>query len=171
MKNSKPFQMIINLVAIFVLIMVDQYTKYLAVINLKNNPAYELIDGVLELRYLENRGAAFGMLQDKIALFVFSTSIMLLIVFYVLIKLPMKKKFGMWQIALCSICAGGIGNMIDRIRYDYVIDYIYFKIIDFPIFNFADICITVGTILLFLVILFFTKEEELSFLKFNIRKD
>lgn len=171
MKKSRAVRIIIDILAIILLIFVDQYTKYLAVLSLKEQPAIPLIDGVLELQYLENKGAAFGMLQNKKALFVFMTIVMLTVVFYALFKLPEKKKFVVWQIFLCCICAGGIGNMIDRVRFDYVVDFIYFKLINFPIFNFADILVTIGTILLFIVILFFVKEEELQFLKFNIRKD
>ena len=88
-----------------------------------------------------------GMLQDKRTLFIFMTVIMLTVVFYVLIKLPDEKKFVSWQIFLCLICAGGIGNMIDRVRFDYVVDFIYFVLIDFPVFNLADILITIGTVL------------------------
>lgn len=171
MKKSKLIAMIVDIIVIIALVFIDQYTKVLAVAKLKGNNPHVLIDGILEFRYLENRGAAFGMLQDKKTLFVFMTIVMLLIVFYVLLKLPMLKKFSVWHVFLCFICAGGIGNMIDRVRFDYVIDYIYFKLIDFPIFNFADILVTIGTILLFIVILFFTKEDELDFLKFGIRKD
>lgn len=171
MKKNKPLRIIIDILAILILIFVDQYTKYLSIDRLKGRNPVVLIDGVLELQYLENRGAAFGMLQDKKTLFIFMTVVMLIVVFYVLFKLPEQKKFVVWQVFLCFICAGGIGNMIDRVRFDYVVDFIYFRLIDFPIFNFADILVTIGTILLFIVILFFTKEEELEFLKFNIRKD
>lgn len=160
-----------DILAVLLLTFADQFTKYLAVANLKYKPPYVLIDGVLEFNYLENKGAAFGMLQDKKTLFIFMTVVMLTVVFYVLLKLPEGKKFVLWQIFLCFICAGGIGNMIDRIRFDYVIDFIYFVLIDFPVFNLADILITVGTVLFFLVILFFTREEELQFLRFNIRRD
>lgn len=171
MKEKKAFRIIIDILAIALLLSIDQFTKHLAIINLKGQAPVSLIDGVLELQYLENKGAAFGMLQNKKALFVFMTIVMLTVVFYVIFKLPNRKKFITWQIFLCCICAGGIGNMIDRVRFDYVVDFIYFKLIDFPIFNFADILITIGTILLFIVILFFVKEDELQFLKFNIRKD
>ena len=171
MNKNKLIGLIVDIISIIVLVLLDQYTKILAVNSLKGNAPHVLIDDVLEFRYLENRGAAFGMLQDKKTLFVFMTIVMLLVVFYVLFKLPALKKFVVWHVFLCFICAGGIGNMIDRVRFDYVIDYIYFKLIDFPIFNFADILVTIGTILLFIVILFFTKEEELDFLKFGIRKD
>lgn len=171
MNKKKALRIIIDILAILLLIFLDQFTKYLAVAKLKFNPPYVLIDGVLELNYLENRGAAFGMLQDKRTLFIFMTVIMLTVVFYVLLKLPEGKKFLRWQVFLCLICAGGIGNMIDRIRFDYVVDFIYFVLIDFPVFNLADILITIGTVLFFIVILFLTKEEELQFLRFNIRRD
>ena len=171
MNKKKVLRIIIDILAILLFIFLDQFTKYLAVVKLKYNPPYVLIDGVLELNYLENKGAAFGMLQDKRTLFIFMTVIMLTVVFYVLIKLPYEKKFVSWQIFLCLICAGGIGNMIDRVRFDYVVDFIYFVLIDFPVFNLADILITIGTVLFFIVILFLTKEEELQFLRFNIRRD
>ena len=169
--KKKALRIIIDILAILLFIFLDQFTKYLAVVKLKYNPPYVLIDGVLEFNYLENKGADFGMLQDKKTLFIFMTVIMLTVVFYVLLKLPNEKKFVSWQIFLCLICAGGVGNMIDRVRFDYVVDFIYFVLIDFPVFNLADILITIGTVLFFIVILFFTKEEELQFLRFNIRRD
>lgn len=171
MNKKKALQIIIDILAILLLIFFDQFTKYLAVVKLKYNPPYVLIDGVLELNYLENKGAAFGMLQDKKTLFIFMAVIMLTVVFYVLFKLPDEKKFVSWQVFLCLICAGGVGNMIDRVRFDYVVDFIYFVLIDFPVFNLADILITTGTVLFFIVIIFLTKEEELQFLRFNIRRD
>ncbi len=171
MKKNKGFRMIVDILVIILLVVLDQFTKYLAVMKLKGQASVSLIDGVLELQYLENKGAAFGMLQNKKTLFIFMTVVMLFVVFYVLYKLPQKKKFVIWQIFLCLICAGGIGNMIDRVRLDYVVDFIYFSLIDFPIFNLADILVTIGTVLFFIVILFCVKEEELEFLKFNIRKE
>lgn len=171
MNKKKALKIIIDILAILLLIFFDQFTKYLAVVKLKYNPPYVLIDGVLELNYLENKGAAFGMLQDKKTLFIFMAVIMLTVVFYVLFKLPDEKKFVSWQVFLCLICAGGVGNMIDRVRFDYVVDFIYFVLIDFPVFNLADILITTGTVLFFIVIIFLTKEEELQFLRFNIRRD
>ncbi|MBD5542500.1 MAG: signal peptidase II [Lachnospiraceae bacterium] len=168
---KKAVRMIIDVLAIISLLFLDQYTKYLAITDLKDQSAVSLIDGILELRYLENKGAAFGMLQNKKALFIFMTVVMLTVIFYVFFKLPQQKKFIIWQVFMCLICAGGIGNMIDRIRFDYVVDFIYFKIIDFPVFNVADIMITIGTVLFFIVVLFFVKEEELQFLRFNIRRE
>lgn len=171
MKKGNLFGIIIDIMVIILLTAADQYLKYLAVLRLKDQAPYVLIDGILELHYLENKGAAFGMLQNKKALFVFMCVVMLTIIFYVLFKLPRQKKYRIWQVFLCLICAGAAGNMIDRVRYDYVVDYIYFRIIDFPVFNLADILITIGTVLFFIVVLFFVKEEELQFLRLNIRKE
>lgn len=168
---KKAVRMIIDVLAIISLLFLDQYTKYLAITDLKDHSAVSLIDGILELQYLENKGAAFGMLQNKKTLFIFMTVVMLTVIFYVFFKLPQQKKFIIWQVFMCLICAGGIGNMIDRIRFDYVVDFIYFKVIDFPVFNVADIMITIGTVLFFIVVLFFVKEEELQFLRFNIRRE
>ena len=68
------------------------------------------------------------------------------------------------------VLGGGVGNMIDRIRLDYVVDFIYFSCINFPIFNFADMCVTIGTIVLVILILFVYKENDLSFLGFHQKK-
>lgn len=168
---KKAVRMIIDVLAIISLLFLDQFTKYLAITDLKDQAAVVLIDGILELQYLENKGAAFGVLQNKKTLFIFMTVVMLTVIFYVFFKLPQQKKFVIWQVFMCLICAGGIGNMIDRIRFDHVVDFIYFKVIDFPVFNVADIMITIGTVLFFIVVLFFVKEEELQFLRFNIRRE
>lgn len=163
MKKIKSI--IISVISIIILVIIDQVTKNVAVQNLKGKNPMILIPKVLEFRYLENRGAAFGMLQNKKLLFVFIAIIMLVVVFYVLYKLPDTKKFLLWYVFLCMIAAGGIGNMIDRVFNEYVVDFIYFSLIDFPIFNFADILVTIGTVILFIDILFLKKEEDLLFLK------
>lgn len=168
---KKNIAIFIDILAMCILVVIDQFTKRLAVINLKDQNPVILIDNVLQFRYLENRGAAFGMLQNKKLLFVFITIVMLTAIFYALFKLPLAKKYLIWHVFLCFIAAGGIGNMIDRVMNDYVIDYIYFILIDFPIFNFADILVTIGTILLFIDLLFVKKEEDLAFLKMEIRKN
>lgn len=168
---KKIRNLLIDLIAIIVLVGIDQFTKFLAISKLKGQDPFILINGVLQFRYLENRGAAFGMLQNKAFLFVIIAVIMMSAILYVLIKLPLQKKFIIWQIFLCFIAAGGIGNMIDRVANQYVTDFIYFILIDFPIFNFADILVTIGTVLLFIDILFIKKEEDLNFLKLEKKKN
>ena len=83
---------------------------------------------------------------------------------YVLYKMPEEKKYRILHVLLSLIAAGAIGNMIDRIRLDYVVDFIYFVLINFPIFNVADIYVTVATALFAISVLFLYKEEDFGFL-------
>lgn len=168
MKKTKIY--IIDIILLIFLIIIDQLTKYIAVLNLKDKPAYSLIDGVLEFNYLENKGAAFGMLQNQKIFFVFVAIIFLAIVIFVLIKTPLHKKYNILHVLLVAIAAGAIGNMIDRVRLDYVIDFIYFSLINFPIFNVADIYVTVSTILLIIFILFVYKDTDFNFLSIKPKK-
>ena len=113
-----------DLVMLVVLVLIDYYTKYLAVIKLKNQAAFNIIDGVLEFNYLENRGAAFGMLQNQKIFFVFIAVIFLSVIIFVLLRTPDDRKYRKLHILLTMIAAGAIGNMIDRLRFDYVVDFI-----------------------------------------------
>lgn len=160
-KTSKAKYYIFAIIFLILLVALDQWTKYLAASHLIGNP-FVLIDGVFEFRYLENRGSAFGMLQNKrMFLLVIGVLVLGFAAFY-FVKLPWTKKMNSLRILAVFIAAGGIGNMIDRMRLGYVVDFFYFKLIDFPIFNVADIYVTVSIILLFIFILFFFKEEELA---------
>ena len=145
-----------------ILVIADQLTKHLAVIRLKNQAAYNLINGILEFNYLENRGAAFGVLQNQKYFFVFVALIFIGVIVFVLIKVPTQKKYYSLNILLVMIAAGEVGNMIDRVRYDYVVDFIYFSLIDFPTFNVADIYVSVGMVILALLIFFYYKDEDLA---------
>lgn len=174
MKNKKKLRkiriLILDILVMAVLIVLDQFTKYLAVIHLKDKPAYKIINGVLEFNYLENRGAAFGMLENQIVFFIFVEVIVLSVIAYILYRTPDHKKYNRMHMMLTLIAAGAIGNMIDRIRLDYVVDFIYIVLINFPIFNLADIYVTFSTVILVLTLLFFYKEEDLYFISFNQKK-
>lgn len=146
------------------LIIIDQFTKHLAVVHLKNQEPYTIWPKVFELRYLENRGAAFGMLQDKKIFFIFITCIVLVGILYILYKIPEDKKYRILHLLFVLIFSGAIGNMIDRIRLSYVVDFFYFVLIDFPIFNMADIYVSVACVLLAVLMLFFYKDEDFDFL-------
>lgn len=169
-KRSSIKTIMIDIFCMIILIAIDQFTKYLAVIFLKDKPAFPLINGVLELNYLENIGAAFGMMQNQKWFFVFIAAIIIGVIIFVLYKTPQEKKYNAFHAQLVCIAAGAVGNMIDRIRLDYVVDFIYFSCINFPIFNFADMCVTIGTIVLVILILFVYKENDLSFLGFHQKK-
>ncbi|MBD5516138.1 MAG: signal peptidase II [Lachnospiraceae bacterium] len=170
MSLKKKLLLFLDLLGICALIALDQYTKYLAVIHLKDKPAYNIINGVLELNYLENKGAAFGMLQNQKAFFIFVAVVTLSVIGYVLFKVPDRKKYRILHLLLSLIAAGAIGNMIDRIRFDYVVDFIYFVLINFPIFNVADIYVTVSTVALVFLLLFVYKENDLSFISFKQKR-
>lgn len=167
-KEVKRWKMLCMDALIFVVLLgLDQFTKFLAINHLKDNPAYVLIDGVLELQYLENRGSAFGMLQNQKFFILFIGVVFMVMLLFFLFKLPKQKKFCGIHVLLAVIIAGGIGNMIDRLRFDYVVDFISFVLIHYPIFNVADIYIVVGTIVLFILFVFVYKEKDLEFLSFK----
>ena len=170
MKLKKKLLIFLDLVGICALVALDQYTKYLAVIHLKDKPAFIIINGVLELNYLENKGAAFGMLQNQKAFFIFVAVVILSVIGYVLLKTPDNKKYRILHLLLSLIAAGAIGNMIDRIRLNYVVDFIYFVLINFPIFNVADIYVTVSTAVLVILLLFVYNENDLNFISFKQKR-
>lgn len=149
---------IIILSSIFVVLVGgDQLLKLWAMNTLQGNPI-PVIDGVLEFFYHENRGAAFGMLQGGRIIFIIMTLVIAAAGIWAMIKLPMFQHMGV-RICTTLIIAGGFGNWIDRVFRGYVVDFIYFKPINFPIFNLADSCVTCGAIVLAILILF-TKEPE-----------
>ncbi|MCI8532228.1 MAG: signal peptidase II [Lachnospiraceae bacterium] len=144
------------------LIFFDQATKGLAVRFLKGQEPFVIWDGVFELRYLENRGAAFGMLQGHQAFFLFTGLLVFAAALYFFRHVSADRKFFPIRMIAVFILAGALGNMADRLRLSYVVDFFYFRLIDFPIFNVADIYVSVGTAVLAVLILFYYKEEELN---------
>lgn len=89
------------------------------------------------------------------------------ILIFLLRKIPIEKKYYLLIFSILAILTGGLGNAIDRIRFNFVIDFIYIKIINFPAFNFADFCISSGTICILFLIFFRYKEQDLDFLSFK----
>lgn len=168
--RKKSVMLIIDAVLMLILLAFDQLTKYFVIVHLKERPAISLIDGVLELKYLENRGSAFGILQNQKFFILFIGVVFMAVIFFVLFKLPSDKKFRIVHILLSAIIAGGLGNMIDRFRFDFVVDFIYFVLINFPIFNVADCYIVVSTIGLFILFMFVYKEKDLEFLSFKQKR-
>mgnify|MGYP002672485084 FL=1 len=169
-RKKKKIMLLFDLLGILLLIGFDQITKYLAVMQLKDKPAFSIINGVLEFNYLENKGAAFGMLQNQKAFFVFVAVVILGVIAYVLYKTPDDKKYTKLHVLLSFIAAGAIGNMIDRIRFDYVVDFIYIVLINFPIFNVADMYVSFATVILVILLLFVYKESDLNFISFKQKK-
>lgn len=161
---SKKNLFVLDALIIIALIAFDQFTKYLAVVHLKDKPAISLIEGVLELDYLENRGVAFGMLQGRQVIILIASILCMAIIFVMLARMPRGKKFTSLHIIFSFVIAGGIGNMIDRFVNGFVVDFISFILIDYPIFNVADCYVVCGVIAMAIVFLFVLKEEDLDFL-------
>lgn len=154
---------LIGLLAAALLTVFDQWTKRLAVRFLKEQDPRVLIEGVFELNYLENRGAAFGIFQGQKVVFLICTVVILGLVVFYYCRVPKSRRFHPIRLVGILLSAGALGNMIDRIQHSYVVDFFYFKLIDFPVFNVADCYVTVGAVLLAVLILFYYKEEELGF--------
>ena len=123
----------------------DQLTKLLATQNLLLNQSAPLIKGIFHLTLIHNRGAAFGILKNQIPLFIF-ISILAVILIYLALRNNKYKEYSFYNISLALILAGASGNLIDRLRLGYVIDFLDFRI--WPVFNVADSAITIGAILL-----------------------
>ncbi len=141
------------------LVVFDQWTKYLAVVHLKEKQAFPIWEGVFELQYLENRGSAFGMMQGKQVILMLFTVVMLVLVLVAFVRIPAGKHYWMLHILCVLLTAGAVGNFIDRISQQYVVDFFYFKLIDFPIFNVADIYV-VASVGMLLFSTFYYKEAD-----------
>lgn len=164
------------------LILFDQITKALASFYLKGTQGFSVIQGVFELKYLENQSAAFSIdpvsliykifhityfdthpqvfLKCKMVFFIVLSIIVLMLIAILYRRIPWNRRFLPLNIILIGFFAGAIGNLIDRMVHNYVIDFLYFSLINFPIFNVADIYVTLSAIALIIVGFFYYKEED-----------
>ncbi|MCR5581952.1 MAG: signal peptidase II [Pseudobutyrivibrio sp.] len=168
-KFNKSISLILSFILICVLIVLDQFSKAMAITHLMNKEDIVLIPGVLQLHYLENTGAAFSILEGKQVFFAILTPILLLALVYIMLKMPRVKKFSILNSIIIFLIAGAIGNYIDRILNNYVVDFIYFSLINFPVFNIADCYVTVAVFVLLVVVMFFYKDEDLEELKLSLK--
>ena len=132
-------------IIVSLILSLDQLTKILATKNLVLNQSFAIINGILHLTLVHNRGAAFGILKNQIHLFIF-TSLFAIFLIYFNLKNNTYKKYSLFNISLGLILAGALGNLIDRLFLGYVVDFIDFRI--WPVFNIADSAITIGAVLL-----------------------
>lgn len=149
---------------VFVLTLLDQWTKQLAVSGLKGQPSIVLIPGILELKYLENTGIAFGMFAGKKTFFLIFCLLFFLVALYLYLRIPKTWYYLPLLSILFLMFSGAAGNFIDRVVRGYVVDFIYFSLIDFPIFNLADIYVVCSGILLVLFVGLKYKDEDFAFL-------
>ncbi len=155
---------------IIFLFFADQYTKYLAVRNLSGRKEISFISGLISFSYVENRGMAWGMLSGKIVFFIVLTGLLIAFIAYSICRIEkltilMPQKTGLYtflQFCLSILIAGAFGNLADRIKNGYVVDFIKTDFIDFPVFNVADCYVTISMVLLIIIVLFFIKEDDLN---------
>lgn len=162
LKTKKTGKAVIGMLLVFLFTAADQFSKQLAVLHLKHAPAVPLLPGIFELSYLENRGAAFGILQGQRYLFLMMTLLATAALSYLYVGLPEKKRYFSLHCILIFLISGALGNFIDRFTKGYVVDFFYFKWIDFPVFNVADIYVTVSAGALVLLFCFFYTEEDMD---------
>ena len=138
-------------------IFLDQITKWLAVIFLQGNPSVSVIPWFIQFSYLENRGAAWGMFADNRWVFMtVSTVAIIAVCVYMFVKRPKSK---LLCVSLAFIVGGGIGNMIDRVLLGFVVDFLEFTFMDFPVFNVADSFVCIGAAMLMLYMTILTVKE------------
>lgn len=135
----------VYIIGSLMIVVADYITKRLAQVHLAGNASKELIKNVFSLTYVENRGAAFGILQDSRSVFIVLTAVILAAVLYAAVKY--KNKPRVLNIGLSFLVGGAVGNMIDRIFLGYVVDFFDFCLIGFPVFNVADIFVCIGAVL------------------------
>ena len=154
-----------HLILLIILICVDQASKFwVRMVLAERDPIVLIPGGVLKLQYHTNTGAVWGLMSGKVAFLRIFTIIVLALIVFLYLKIPKDKKYNALKIIIVFIMAGAVGNLIDRAILGYVVDFIYFELINFPLFNLADSFLTVSSILLFILAVFYYKDDDFAFL-------
>jgi signal peptidase II len=157
-------QRIKHLILFIFLTVIDQGVKLWVRQTLMDNDPLVIIPDVFSLQYHENTGAVWGIMSGKVQFLSIFTFIILLFIVFLYIKIPQDKKYNPLKLITVFIIAGAVGNLIDRIFLGHVVDFIYFELINFPLFNVADSYLTVSCVLLFLLAIFYYKDTDFEFL-------
>lgn len=160
--KTKLFSNLYALVSIILLTFFDQWTKSLAVKHLSDGTVIKLWPEVFHLTYVENTGAAFGMFKGHQGAFLAVSLLALCFFIYLYERIPFEKHYRLLRIGVCVLAAGAIGNMIDRFFNGFVVDFFYFILIDFPVFNVADCFVCLSIAFFVILILFYYKEEDFN---------
>ena len=149
-------------ILISLLTAIDQFTKFIVQSNFELYESKPVIDGVFAFTYIQNRGMAWGMFQGKIPVFLIFTSIFLILAFRIMYNVVDKKRYAMVKYMLILLISGAIGNLIDRVKLGYVVDFFSFELIDFPVFNVADIYVVISMVSAMILLLFVYSNEEVD---------
>ena len=161
--GNRELGMASGILLFLILVLFDQATKLLAILGLKDTEGISLIPGVFRLQYLENRGAAFGIFKNMQWIFaVFAIGVIVGCMVVLKRTLGLGSRYFPLQVCMMTLAGGACGNLIDRVFRGYVIDFLYASIIDFPIFNVADICVCVSCGMLIILMLFYYQDDDLK---------
>ena len=150
---------------------VDQFSKYMAHTLLKGKGAVPVLGPFLQFLYLQNEGAAFGVLRGRQWIFIVFALAMTLLSVWFTVSMPDQARYFPLRILCMTLSAGALGNMADRLLHHYVIDFIYLRFIDFPVFNVADIYVTVSCLVFLLLMFFRYTDEDMAALSGKRKKD
>lgn len=149
---------IVSLVIAFIMVAIDQLVKWWIVTNLGLGESTTFIPKILSLTYYQNNGAAWSILEGQMWFFAIVTFIAVPVCLWLLWKNRNGSRF--YSLGLGLIIAGALGNFIDRVRLGYVVDMFRTQFINFPIFNVADMCLTVGVAIVFIYAIFEERFER-----------
>jgi signal peptidase II len=130
----------------FIIVILDQVSKLLTENNLSLGQSSPIIKNIFHLSLVHNTGAAFGIFKNQTLFFILTSVVAIMLILFNLKNSHLSKQPRIYQIALSLILGGALGNLIDRLRFGYVVDFLDFRI--WPVFNIADSCVTIGAILL-----------------------
>ena len=136
--------MVLSVLAVLALVGLDQWVKYWTVSHLALGETSPILDGVIQFRRVHNTGGGWSVLADHTWLLTLVTAVVLAAILFLLYKGVVRHPFGRWMALV--LFAGGLGNLIDRLRLGYVVDMFEFTFMDYPVFNVADMCIVAGII-------------------------
>lgn len=162
MNEKKIKTFVVPLLCILILVGFDQFTKFFIKNNMELYESKPLINGVFSITYIQNKGMAWGMFQGKRIMFIIVTIILLCGCLYVYKNIAGKAKYLAMKIVLVLLISGAVGNFIDRFAYGYVIDFFDFVLINFPVFNVADIFVVVSMFLGVFLLIFKYNDEEFN---------
>ena len=164
MKEKKIKIMFLPIFFVALLTSIDRLTKFIIKSKFVLFESKEVIKDIFSITYIHNEGAAWGVMQGRRIFFLILTSLVVVGCFYILYNIIGNHKYFMLTICIVTLISGAIGNMIDRFKYGYVIDFLDFKLINFPVFNVADIYVTVSMFFVLILMIFVYKEEDIDYI-------
>ncbi|MBE5950232.1 MAG: signal peptidase II [Lachnospiraceae bacterium] len=159
----KRFTYFLHAIVLVILVLIDQISKYFVRGYVKGNPV-SVWEGVFSLYYHENRGSVWGILQGKVDFLLIVSIFLFVVLIYVYVRMPKQKQYASLLWIDVFLLAGALGNTIDRLFLGYVTDFLYFELINFPIFNIADCYITVCAFLTIILAVTKYKDDDFAFL-------